>query len=447
MGRRRKKLPEGEFIANILSLSHEGRGIAKINNKTTFIQFGLPGEVVKFRYTYTRSKFDEGIVTEVIEESCDRVLPICEFYESCGGCSLQHISSEGQLTHKTNTIKEHFKHFGNVSPNHWIDPIKSENTISYRSKARLGVRYVAKKDDRVLVGFRERNGRYLADISSCKVIDKSIGENLTSLQDLIRSMDAYSKIPQIEVAVDDNKTALIIRHLEKLSKNDLEKIKNYSNTYNFWIYLQAKGPDTIELLHPKIDKEYNFLEYSLPKYDISIRFQPNDFTQVNYSVNKKMITQALDLMELKSTDRVLDLFCGLGNFSLPLARNVSYVIGVEGNDAMVKRAFESAANNNISNIDFYAANLFDETITNHEWIEKDCNKILLDPPRAGAEIVCKNIDIFNVERIVYVSCNPSTLARDAGILVNEKGYKMIKAGIMDMFPHTNHVESMAVFIK
>jgi 23S rRNA (uracil1939-C5)-methyltransferase len=447
MGRCRKKIPEGEYIADIIGLSHEGRGIAKINNKATFIQFGIPGEKVKFKYTYTRSKFDEGIVTEVIEMSPDRVSPVCEFYENCGGCSLQHLSPGAQVAHKVNTLKEHFQHFGKVAPISWLDTINSEKTISYRTKARLGVRYVAKKDDRVLVGFRERNGRYLADISSCKVLDESVGDNLDKLQELIRSLDSYEKIPQIEVAVDDTKTALIIRHLEELNESDLNKIKNYALEYNYWIYLQSKGPDTVNLLFPLIDKEERYLKYTIPEYNINIHFHPNDFTQVNYSVNQRMILQAIQLMDIKSTDRILDLFCGLGNFTLPLARQASLVLGVEGDDMMVKRAFESAKINRIENVDFYVANLFDETISNHEWASKNCNKMLLDPPRAGAEMVCRNIGVFNPEMIVYISCNPATLARDAGILVNEKGYQMQKAGIMDMFPHTTHVESMALFIK
>ena len=428
-------------------MSHEGRGIARIDNKTIFIQFGLPGEKVKFKYTYTRAKFDEGIVTEVIEKSPDRVSPICEFYEKCGGCSLQHLSSDAQVAHKINTLKEHFQHFGNVAPISWIDTINSDKTISYRTKARLGVRHVEKKDDRVLIGFRERNGRYLADISSCQVLDKSVGNSLEKLQNLIRSLDSYKKIPQIEVAVDETKTALIIRHLEELSELDLNKIKSYGIEYNYWIYLQSKGPDTVHLFFPEIDKEDRYLEYIIPEYNINIHFHPNDFTQVNYSVNQKMIIQAIQLMNIKSTDRILDLFCGLGNFTLPLARQASLVIGVEGNDMMVRRAFESAKINRIENVDFYVANLFDETISHHKWASKKCNKMLLDPPRAGAEMVCKNINIFNPEMIVYVSCNPATLARDAGILVNEKGYKMAAAGIMDMFPHTTHVESMALFIK
>lgn len=446
MARRRKKLPEGEFEAEILSLSHEGRGVAKIDGKTIFIQFGLPGEKVKFKYTYTRSKFDEGIVTEVISESPKRVKPVCDAYNHCGGCSLQHLSAQGQIAHKLDTLKDHFAHFGNVSPDTWLEPLLSENTEGYRTKARLGVRYVPKKDDRVLVGFRERNGRYLADINACPVLFPSVGNNIESLQVLIRSLESYTTIPQIEVAIDEHKTALIIRHLEPLSEQDLEKIKVYAAEKGFWIYLQSKGPNTVKLFYPQVAKEERYLSYVLPEFDITIRFHPNDFTQVNTDINYKMIHQAVKLLELSKEDKVLDLFCGLGNFTLPLAKSAGHVTGVEGEETMVKRAYESAAFNSISNVDFHAANLF-EDINQFDWSLNSYNKMLLDPPRAGAEAICQQIEAFNPETIVYVSCNPATLARDAGILVNEKGYTMTHAGIMDMFPHTTHVESMAVFVK
>ncbi len=446
MSRRKKRYPEGEFEAEIVSLSHEGRGVAKIDGKTTFIQFGLPGEKVKFKYTYSRAKFDEGIVTEILVPSKDRIEPVCEAYEQCGGCSLQHISAEGQLSHKLSTLKEQFAHFGNVSPQEWLAPLQSPKTEGYRSKARLGVRYVPKKDNRVLVGFRERNGRFLADIKACEVLDPSVGKSLESLQTFIRSLDAHETIPQIEAAVDESKTALIIRHLEPLSETDLVKIKNYAEEKSFWIYLQSKGPNTVTLFYPELSKEERFLSYSIPEFDITIRYHPNDFTQVNTDLNKKMLAQAITLLEPTQDDHILDLFCGLGNFTLPMARKVKQVTGVEGEETMVKHAFESAAFNSISNVNFFAANLFEE-FAHLEWAQQSYTKVLLDPPRAGAEMICQQMDKLNPEKIVYVSCNPATLARDAGILVNEKGYTMTHAGIMDMFPHTTHVESMAVFIK
>ncbi|MBK2125592.1 23S rRNA (uracil(1939)-C(5))-methyltransferase RlmD [Fangia hongkongensis] len=444
---RRKKLPEGAFKAEVTGLSHEGRGIAKVEGKTTFISFALPGETVQFEYSNRKSNYDEGMAVEVLEASNLRANPPCEYFKLCGGCSFQHVSPNEQIKLKEETLLNHYQHFGQgIQPEKVLKPLVSDNTEHYRTKARLGVRYVHKKG-KVLVGFRERNGRFLAEIDHCKVLDKSVGTDLRILQELIISLESYKEIPQIEVAVDDQRTALIIRHLVDLSPSDLEKISCFAKAHGFWIYLQSKGPDTIKRLYPDANETPKQLSYRLDEFDVQINFEPNDFTQVNREINHKMINQALNLLEVSPSDTVLDLFCGLGNFSLPLARKAKYVVGVEGDEAMTKRAGENAQQNSIDNVAFHAANLF-EDISKHSWIhEMRFDKLLLDPPRAGAEKLCSQMDLIQPKRIVYVSCDPSTLARDAGILVKEKGYKLVSSGVMDMFPHTTHVESIAVFEK
>lgn len=447
MGRsRRNKLKEGIFEATIISLSHDGRGIAKVDGKTTFIPFTLPDEQVKFEYTFSKAKFDEGKVIEYITKSAERVEPVCEHFEICGGCSLQHMSPEAQIKLKQETLLNQLKYIGEgVEPEQVLEPLLSDNTEGYRNKARLGVRFVTKKD-RVLVGFRERNGRFLADIEKCVILNPLIGQKLPEISKFIESLSNYKQIAQLEVAIDDHRPAIIMRHLEPFTDTDLEQIKSFAQEQEYWIYLQSKGPDTVFRLYPEQTAEPVKLSYN-PIEQIEIGFEPGDFTQVNNDINKKMIKKAIELLDIQKEDSIIDLFCGLGNFTLPLSQHAKMVIGVEGEQTMVNRAKETAINNNISNTKFYAANLF-ESFEDKEWFNDfEYNKMLLDPPRAGAQEVCANIEKFDVERIVYVSCSTATLARDAGILVNQKGYKLVSAGVMDMFPHTMHVESIAVFIK
>lgn len=447
MGRsRRNKLKEGIFEATITSLSHDGRGIAKVDGKTTFIPFTLPGEEVRFEYTFSKAKFDEGKVVEYITKSSERVEPVCEHFEICGGCSLQHMSPQAQIKLKQGTLLNQLKYIGEgVEPETVLEPLLSQNTEGYRNKARLGVRFVTKKE-RILVGFRERNGRFLADIEKCVILNPLIGQKLPEISKFIESLSNYKQIAQLEVAVDDHRPAIIMRHLEPFTDADLEQIKCFAEEHGYWIYLQSKGPDTVFRLYPEQTLEPVKLSYN-PVEDIEIGFEPGDFTQVNNDINKNMIKKAIELLDIQKEDSIIDLFCGLGNFTLPLSQHAKMVIGVEGEQTMVNRAKETAINNNIENTKFYAANLF-ESFDDKEWFNDfEYNKMLLDPPRAGAQEVCLNIEKFDVERIVYVSCSTATLARDAGILVNQKGYKLLSAGVMDMFPHTMHVESIAVFVK
>ncbi|MDF2940919.1 MAG: rRNA methyltransferase [Gammaproteobacteria bacterium] len=438
-----KNLPDQqEAIATISKLSHEGRGIAYINGKATFINNALPGEEVRFRYTRRKSQFDEGNLLEVIKASPDRVSPPCAVYGTCGGCSLQHIAPQAQIKFKQQVLAEQFQHFGQVAPKEWLEPLQAE-VWGYRHKGRLSVKFVPKKGG-AMVGFRETEPRYITDMQRCEILHPLLGERIQLFRGWIGSLDSASEIPQLEVAVDDTRAAIIIRHLEPLSSKDIEKIREFAKQYEFWIYLQPKGPDSIHLFYP--EQENDLLSYSLPNYQIEMRFHPNDFTQVNMPLNRKMVDLAIELLDIKPDERVLDLFCGLGNFTLALARHAREVVGVEGDNKMTERAALNAKLNHLDNVSFYMANLFEE-VSSQAFMKTTYDKVLLDPPRAGAEQIVAQLAQLKAKKIVYISCNPATLARDAGILVNQLGYRLEKAGVMDMFPHTSHVESIALFVK
>lgn len=429
--------------AQIVNLSHDGKGVARINGKATFIQGALPDETVEFQYTRVKKDFDEGRLIKVIEPSPLRVEPRCSHYRMCGGCSLQHMSEEEQIHFKQDQLLDLLARFGHTEPQSVLPPLSSAHW-NYRNKARLSVRFVEKKQS-ALVGFRERNNpRYITEITQCPVLNAKLDGDIIPLRHLIDAMEDKHCIAQIEVAAGDVDIALIFRNLTPLTANDELKIQEFAQQYHYKIFLQPSGPDSVYCFYPKESGEY--LTYSLPDYKITFEFHPTDFTQVNPDLNRAMVRLALELMDLKSSDIVLDLFCGLGNFSLPMAQSCSKVIGVEGSKTMVERAYMNAKSNHLSNLEFYAANLDDVTEVNR-LVQQSFNKVLIDPPRSGALEIVKQIDILNPERIVYVSCNPVTLARDTDILVNQKGYVLIKAGVMDMFPHTAHVESIALFEK
>ncbi len=437
--RRRKPLPAGEFETQIESLSHEGRGVTHIDGKALFIDGALPGETVKFRYTRRQRSFDNGIVTEVIEASPDRVEPDCPHASICGGCSLQHLAPDKQIAFKQQAMLEGLEHIGGVQPDELLPPLTDAHW-GYRRKARLGVRYVRKKG-RVLVGFREKQSTFLADITQCSVLLLEVGECIPELCALIGSLTAKEKIPQIEVAAGDNATVLVFRHLEPLSADDLDKLRAFEAETGLRLFLQPGGPATVEPLSPAQPLE---LYYAHPGYDVRIDIGPLDFFQVNAGLNRKMVPLALSLLALEPEHKVLDLFCGLGNFTLPIARHVSEVTGVEGDATMVQRARATALKNGISNTRYHVANLMGD-LAREPWLEQHYDRILLDPPRAGAREVIEQMDKLGAECSVYVSCHPGTLARDAGELVNTHGYRLLSAGVMDMFPHTAHVESIAVF--
>jgi len=439
LSRKRKKFPQEPQPASIESLSHEGRGIASIHGKTTFIHGALPGEEVLFKYTNRRARFDEGYSVEVIKASPDRHVPECPHFGVCGGCSLQHMDSVRQLEHKQEVLIQQLEHIGSVKPETLFEPLTGD-TWGYRRKARLGVKYVARKG-KVLVGFREIYSRFVADIDTCKVLHPSVGENLNALKDLIGGLSIYQKVPQIEVAVSDDLTVLVVRHLQELTNDDRDKLLRFEKAHNVIFFLQAKGPDSVTKLN---EEPFPGLKYHIPDHDIEIVFQATDFTQVNMDINQKMINRVIDLLALTKDDQVLDLFCGLGNFTLPMARYCGQVTGVEGEAGLIERAKFNAMHNTIKNADFVVANLMNESLE-AAFLRRQYSKILLDPPRSGAREIIEKLDVSNTETLVYVSCNPATLARDAGILVHDKNMRLLKAGVMDMFPHTSHVESIALF--
>lgn len=435
------KQQEADLSVEINRLSHDGRGIAELDGKTTFLQGGLKGESVRFRYLQQRRRFDEGVVTEVLTESQQRVNPICPHFGVCGGCSLQHMGHIKQLMHKEETLLEQLQHFGGVRPQEILPPLAGSNW-GYRRKARLGVRYVIKKG-RLIVGFRERNGRYLAELTQCPVLHPDVGEKIQELAEMISTLSAYQQIPQIEVAVGENATALVIRHLLPMPDKDYQILEAFAKKYQFWIYLQPGAQDTIKRVFPL--KADPLLYYDLPDHQLRMWFHPVDFTQINFELNQQMVNQALTLLDVQPNDSVLDLFCGLGNFTLPIAKKVKQVTGVEGADHMVQRARMNAEHNQINNVDFFRADLT-QPGCDARLMNATFDKVLLDPPRTGAIELMPFVLNWQANKILYVSCNPATLARDAGEL-SRVGYQLKKVGIMDMFPHTSHVESIALFEK
>ncbi len=438
---RRKKLPKEPVQARIESFTHDGRGIAYVDDKAVFIDGSIPGEVVSFVYTNIRRDYAEGRVDRVLAASEDRVEAECPHYAICGGCSLQHLNPEKQILTKQDVLVEQLQKIGKLeAPALW--PPLTGARWGYRHKARLGVKYVAKKS-RVLVGFREKRNRLIADIERCPVLHPHVGNRLMELSDLIASLTIKERIPQIEVAVGDRHTALVFRILQDVTQTDRERLGAFGDRYGFDIHLQRQGSDSIV---PLDAESPSMLNYSLPNHTVSIDFSPLQFTQVNAGMNRKMVDRVIEVLQPAAHDTILDLFCGLGNFTLPLARKAAHVVGVEGSSELVRAAQHNAENNGIDNASFHVADLTQDP-SGQAWAGRRYTKVLLDPSRAGAREVLDFLPRWSAERIVYVSCNPSTLARDAGILVHSLGYKMLQAGVMDMFPHTAHVESIALFEK
>lgn len=437
---RRRKQPLQEHVAVVDALSHDGKGICRVEGKAIFVSGALPGEEIRFSFRPHKKSYDEGNLIEVLKPSPDRIEAKCKHYGVCGGCSFMHLSSEKQIEAKQQVLLDGLQHIGKVSVKEILDPVTT-NPWGYRRKARLGVKYVFKKE-KVLVGFRERGAPYLAELEQCEVLHPDAGLRLTSLAALVGSLSCYDKIAQIEVAIADDISAFVFRNLVELTKSDEEKLIAYAKEESIAIYIQPKGPDTVTALYPESPR----LLYSLPEYNVTLDFEPTDFTQVNQDINPKMVALALELLNLNNSDNVLELFCGLGNFTLPMARFAKHITGVEGDADLIKRADKNAELNGIINTDLHVANLM-ESVSDCSWLKKDYDKLLLDPPRSGAKEILPYLAKMNIKHIVYVSCNPSTLARDAGVLVNEMGYTLEKAGVMDMFPHTAHVESIALFIK
>jgi len=462
MSRRRhgrgRKLPAEPVSLEIESLSHEGRGIAHLDGKVAFVDGALAGEQVSATYVRRRGRFDELKTIEVLKASEDRVVPPCEFAGLCGGCSLQHMDSDAQIEFKQSVLLEQMQHAtGKQLNNIELLPKLQDATQFYRRKARLAVRVVSKKGG-ALVGFREKYSSFIADMDDCKVLVEEVAVLIRPLRSLITGLQGGLNIPQIEVAVGEEllsstdvadrsldnprlQVALVFRHLQPLSELDTQSLLQFSQEHGIHLYLQPGGNDTVHKIFPTDAVER--LQYYLPEFDLRLNFHPMDFTQINAGINRKIVSQALSLLELSEDDTVLDLFCGLGNFTLASARRAKKVVGVEGSREMVLRGSENASLNGLGNVEFYAADLF-QPISEKDWAAQEFTKIILDPPRSGAIEIIPEIAKLGAKTIVYVSCNPATLARDTAELT-AAGYQLRATGVMDMFPHTTHVESMAVF--
>lgn len=437
--RRRKQIPQTPVEADIESLSHDGRGVARVDGKTVFVDNALPGERVVFRYTWTRRKFDEARTETVLQASPARVEPACAHTDICGGCSLQHLEPRAQIERKAATLAEQLDHFGGLAPQQWLEPLTGPVT-GYRGKARLGVKYLDKHGT-ALVGFREKRNSLVADITRCEVLVPELGHALPALRELINGLETRRRIPQIEVAAGDDTLALVFRHLDPLPAADSERLAAFCRERGWHCYLQPGNETTVHRIWPVEGEER--LYYRHPDLDMDMAFHPLDFVQVNAAINRRMVPRALDLLAVESGHRVLDLFCGLGNFTLPLARRAASVTGVEGSRAMVERGYENARRNGVDNADFYDWDLTRDP-AGQSWAQGPFERVLLDPPRSGAAEMVPHLPRLGAERVVYVSCNPATLARDAGELARH-GYCLEAAGVMDMFPHTTHMESLAVF--
>jgi 23S rRNA (uracil1939-C5)-methyltransferase len=436
---RRRREPE---TATIGAVTHDGRGIAGTEGKKAFVAGALTGETVQFIRRKSRRNFDEAELLEVIEASPERIDARCEAFGRCGGCSLQHVTPEHQRTIKSGTLKDNLERIGRVEPEEWLQPMTAPEW-NYRRRARLAVKHVPAKG-RTLVGFRERHAPFVTDMHRCEVLAKPVDDMIGDLSELIGQLSIRARLPQVEVAIADNDIALVFRVLDPPTDDDRAALTAFGEEQQLRIYLQPGGLDSVTLFYPSSAAEP--LSYRLAEFDVEIAFEPIDFVQVNSDINQRMVHFAVEQLQAGADDRVLDLYCGIGNFSLPLARKAGAVLGVEGEPSLVARASENARRNNLSNVEFRVADLSKIDGT-ESWIKAGCDRMLLDPARSGAAEVVTRMHLFKPARIVYVSCHPGTLARDAATLVHEQGYKLESAGIIDMFPHTAHVESIAVFTK
>jgi 23S rRNA (uracil1939-C5)-methyltransferase len=434
--------------AVIESLDQEGRGVTHVEGKTIFVDGALPNEKVTFQSIRVKPSYEVANVVEILKQSNQRVTPKCPHFGLCGGCKLQHLDFAAQVAAKQRLLEADLWHIGKVKAENMLPPLYGP-TWGYRHKARLSVKYVDKKQ-RVLVGFNEKGTRYVADMNSCEVLVPEVSALIEPLQQVIEQLSIRDKLPQIELAVGEAVEVggnpvivLILRIMDVLNSNDEALLKSFADRHAVQIWTQTKGPDTIKPFYPLHGPA---LKYSLPEFELTYPFKPNEFTQVNPQINRVMIRRAMQLLAPQKHEKIADFFCGIGNFTLPIARSGAQVLGLEGLANLVDRANESATLNEISNSKFGVADLFKMTPESLTELGR-FDKWLVDPPRDGAFELVKSLDETNSpERIVYVSCNPATLARDAGVLVNEKGYVLSAVGVINMFPHTAHVESIALFV-
>lgn len=427
----------GSGAVRIQRLDSRGRGVVRIGGKATLVHGALPGEMVIARRVRRRRGRDEAVVEEVIEASPDRVEPRCRFHERCGGCSLQHLSPDAQLRHREGVLLTALRTIGNVVAEE-VMPALAGTPWRYRRKARIGVRYVAGRDA-VFAGFRERLSNRVADITDCEVLADPIGPLLAPLRGLLGTLESRARIPQIEVAIGEGAAVLVIRHLDPLPERDLVALEAFAIRHELGIWLQPGGVDTAR----SFVRSRAELRYALDDGAIRLPFSPLDFVQVNGEINRALVERVVSMLAPVPGEKVLDAYCGLGNFSLPLAARGADVTGLEAADEMVGRARDNAALNELV-ASFHRADLADEA-TVRDWLRRGWDKLLLDPPRIGAEAVVAHVALARPSRIVYVSCNPDTLARDAARLVHTHGYRLVRTGIVDMFPHTSHIESVSEF--
>jgi 23S rRNA (uracil1939-C5)-methyltransferase len=426
----------------IESLDQEGRGVARRDGKAVFIEGALPGEIVTYSVFRRKPTYEIATLGEVIEESAARVTPRCRHFGVCGGCSLQHFEVRAQVAVKQRVLEDSLWHIGRVRPERVLPPIYG-SAWEYRHRARFTVRYVHKKGG-ALVGFHEKKSSYVADMDSCEVLPQRISVLIRPLRELVSALSIRSRLPQIEVSLGEGEDVLVFRILEPLLPPDSELLRAFAHQHGVRIFLQPGGPDTAA---PMSAADETDLYYALPDYDLKIRFAPTDFTQVNHAVNRVLVRRALTLLEPRPGERVADLFCGVGNFSLAIARSGAEVVGVEGSAELVRRAAANAEANGLAGVATFVARDLYRAVTDPLAGLGRFDRMLIDPPRDGAAEVVKALPDDGPRRIVYVSCNPGTLARDAAVLTQTRGYRLEAAGVVNMFPHTSHVESIAVFEK
>ncbi|MFZ3001723.1 MAG: 23S rRNA (uracil(1939)-C(5))-methyltransferase RlmD [Undibacterium umbellatum] len=436
----------------IRSLDMDARGVGNLQNedgtagKVVFVDGALPGELVEFSTYKKKASWEAATMMSLVRESSQRVEPKCEFFGTCGGCSMQHLDASAQVAMKQRVLEDNLWHISKVKSEIMLRPIIGP-TWGYRYRARLSVRHVIKKGT-VLVGFHEKKSRYVANMETCEILPAHVSAMLMPLRGLVASLSIVEALPQIELAIGEGVTAMVLRIMAPLTEDDEIKLKAFADQYQVQWWLQTKGPETATPYYPATSE----LHYLLPEFGVKMPFKPTDFTQVNHHINRVLVARALRMLGVQKDERIADLFCGLGNFTLPIATLAKEVVGIEGSDALTERALENAKHNGLAaKTSFSTRNLFEITAQDFVKLGK-FDRFLIDPPRDGAMAVCQAlIDLGEIapelkpKRLVYVSCSPSTLARDAGMLVNQAGYRLSSAGVINMFPHTSHVESMAVF--
>lgn len=424
----------------IESLDHEGRGIARLDGKTIFVDGALPGELVEFDSYRRKPNYELAQTLAIIKPSPLRQEPRCPHFGMCGGCSMQHFDHVGQVAVKQRVLEDNFAHIAHLQPEQIYPPVLGV-PWAYRHRARLSARLVPGKRG-VLVGFREKRSSYIADMTSCAILPAHVSALLVPLRELICELSIRDRVPQVEVAVGARTTVLVFRILHELTMQDEGLLRAFADRHGVVVYIQPKGPDTVTLFHPL---DAPSLSYCLPEFGLELFYSPAEFTQVNPGINEMLIRRAMRLLDPQPGERIADMFCGLGNFTLPIAKLGATVVGIEGSAALVRRAFENAKANGVAeHTEFSVANLFDATPESLA-VLGHFDKMLIDPPREGAVELVKALGEDGPRRIVYISCNPSTLARDAAVLVAQKGYRLRGAGVANMFPQTSHVESIALF--